>query len=583
LLTGAAQTFAALLNGTQNHGGLTGSVVEPDGGNIGPDGIYAAPVSPGTYHVRAMSKAGASVELLRMAGSFQGRPLARLPPGLPEEEISGLRCGGTAIYRVLPETTLSMQTIALGCSVVVAAAGLVRGATPVWPAFRGPNGSGVAADAKPPVKIGPTNSVLWKLPLPFSPSSPCIWGDRLFVTAFEDHELQTRCYQRADGKLAWSRSVKVEKLETFHRTESSPVASTPVTDGERVVTYFGSFGLICHDMDGTELWRHALPMALSFGGYGTSTSPLIRGNLVVVVRDRDEASSLLAVDVRTGRKFWETARPDSFGSFGTPILSKNNGVDEVVVAGPLRLKGYALATGRETWVVDGITACACTTPVEGNGLLYFAGWSDGKADDPWWTWEQMVEKHDKNKDGVISLDEFEEVSRDYYRGFDVNRDGTVDKSDYDVLLASMAKGENVLLAIQPGGRGNITQSHIAWKATRGLPYVASPLLYDGRLYTFKNGGMISSFDAQTGKALYLEERLNAGGSYYSSPVAADGRIYVASLPGKLTVIKAGGNKPEILHQVEFGERILASPAIDGNNFYLRTRSALYAFGEPAGP
>jgi len=475
-----------------------------------------------------------------------------------------------------------MKIVALCCSILVAATGLIRGATDVWPTFRGPNCSGVAADAKPPVKIGPTNAVLWKVPLPFSPSSPCIWGDQLFVTAFENHELQTRCYQRTDGRLAWSRGVKVEKLETFHRTESSPVASTPVTDGERVVTYFGSFGLICHDLNGTELWRCPLPVALSFGGYGTSTSPLISGHLVVVMRDRDEASSLLAVDLRTGKKVWETARPDSFGSFGTPIFWKNNGVSEVVVAGPLRLKGYALATGKEDWVVDGITACACTTPVEGNGMLYFAAWSDGKADDPWATWEQMLEKHDKNKDGVISLEEFEENSRDYYRGFDVNRDGKVEKSEYDLLLASMAKGENVVLAIKPGGRGNITQSHIAWKATRGLPYVASPLLYEGRLYCFKNGGMISSFDAQTGKPFYLQERLNAEGSYYSSPVAADGRIYVASLPGKLTVIKAGGDKPEVLYQVEFGERIHASPAIAGNNFYLRTQTALYAFGEPAG-
>jgi len=477
-----------------------------------------------------------------------------------------------------------MKTFAWGCSLfLVATAGWVRGATPAWPAFRGPNSSGVAADAKPPVKIGLTNAVLWKVPLPFSPSSPCLTGDQLFVSAYENHELQTRCYQRADGRLAWSRGVTVEKLETYHRTECSPTASTPATDGERVVTYFGSFGLICHDLKGAELWRLPLPMALSFGGYGTCTSPLIAGNLVVVVRDRDTASSLLAVDLRTGKKVWETARPDSFGSFGTPILWPNNEVDEVVVAGPLRLKGYALATGKENWVVDGITACACTTPVEGNGLLYFAGWSDGKTDEPWATWEQMLEKFDKNKNGVLELEEFDENSRDYYRGFDGNRNGLVEKADYDLLLASITKGENVLLAVKPGGQGNITQSHLAWKSTRGLPYVASPLLYQGRLYCFKNGGLLSSFDASTGKPFYLEERLNATGSYYASPVAADGRIYAASLRGKLTVIKAGGDKPEILHQADFGERIHASPAIAGPNFYLRTETTLYAFGEPAGP
>ncbi len=457
-----------------------------------------------------------------------------------------------------------------------------RGATPAWPAFRGANCSGVAPDAKPPVRISPTNSVLWKIQVPWSPSSPCIWDDQIFLTTFADNELQTRCYGRGDGKLVWSRGLKVDKLEMYHSTESSPAASTPATDGERVVSYFGSFGLVCYDRKGNELWRHPLPVALSLGGYGTATSPLIAGHLVVVSRDRDEASSLLAVDLRTGKKVWETARPDSYGSFGTPILWKQAAdMEEVVVPGSLRLKGYALKTGEEHWMVDGVTAFVCTTPVAGDGMLYFAAWSDGKADDPWPTWEQFLEKFDKNKDGVVAVDEFDVGIRDFYRGLDVNRDGKVDKADYDQLLASLAKGENVLVAVRPGGRGNITQSHVAWKVTRGLPYVASPLLYDGRIYCLKNGGMISSFDAQSGKPYYLQERLDAIGNYYASPVAADGRIYVASLPGKLTVVKAGGDKPEILHQAEFGERILASPAIVGNNFYLRTQSTLYAFGGPS--
>jgi outer membrane protein assembly factor BamB len=142
----------------------------------------------------------------------------------------------------------------------------------------------------------------------------------------------------------------------------------------------------------------------------------------------------------------------------------------------------------------------------------------------------------------------------------------------------LAKGENLMVAVKPGGRGNISQTHVAWKVTRGLPYVASPLFYNGRIYCIKNGGMLSSFDAKSGKAYYLQERLDALGNYYSSPVAADGRIYLASLPGKLTVVKAGGDKPEILHQAEFGERILATPALAGDKLYLRTQSTLYAFG-----
>ena len=161
----------------------------------------------------------------------------------------------------------------------------------------------------------------------------------------------------------------------------------------------------------------------------------------------------------------------------------------------------------------------------------------------------------------------------------MNHDGKITKVDYDFLMANIAKGENVMVAVKPGGHGDISKSHVAWKFSRGLPYVPSPLYYEGRLYFIKDGGMVSSFDGTTGKSFYLQERLGTTGSYYSSPVAADGRIYVASLPGKLTVLKAGGEKPEILHQADFGERIFATPALLGDKLYLRTHDKLYAFGK----
>ena len=476
-----------------------------------------------------------------------------------------------------------MRLDSLLCALGLAATAAASGAAPAWPEFRGPNSSGVATGGAPPLHISPTNSVLWKQSVPWSPSSPCIWDGQLFLTTFVDNELQTRCYRRGDGQLAWSRGVKAETLETYHRTESSPAASTPATDGQRVVSYFGSFGLVCYDLQGKELWRHALPVALSLGGYGTATSPVIAGNLVIVNLDRDQASSLLAVDLMSGKTVWETPRPDAYGSFGTPIVWQNGEVPEVVVPGSLRLKGYALKTGKEDWMVQGVTGFACTTPVTGEGLLYFAAWSDGKADAPWPSWETFLEKHDKNKDGVVSLDEFDEASRDYYRGFDINRDGKIDKSDWDKIMATTAKGENVMVAVKPGGQGDISQTHVAWRTTRGLPNIASPLYYDGRVYLIKNGGMLSSLEAKSGKPFYSQERLGAEGYYYASPVAADGRLYFASQAGKVTVVKAGGDKPEILHQVEFGEPIYASPALAGDNLYIRTRSTLYAFGATAAP
>ena len=459
---------------------------------------------------------------------------------------------------------------------------LVPGAevsVPSWPQFRGPNCSGVAAHATPPVKIGPTNCVLWCMDVPWSPSSPCIWGERIFVTTFSEGQLQTRCYDRHTGMLRWSSGLKPEQLEAFNQTENNPAAPTPATDGRHVVSYFGSFGLICHDPEGRELWRHRLPVAMSGCGFGSGTSPIIEGQLVILDRDQDQNSSLLAVDVATGKTAWETPRPDATGSFGTPIIWNHDDADDVVVPGCLRLKGYDVKTGKERWRAEGVAAFTCPTPVVGDGWLYFAAWSPGKADAPWPSWDSSLEKLDKNKDGIVSLDELPESDRNAMTAIDVDHDGKITKAEWDIFMARNAKARNVMVALKPGGRGDITQTHVAWEFTRGLPYVASPLFYQGRVYTVKDGGMLSSLDAKTGKPYYLQERLEASGNYYASPVAADGRIYLASLAGKVTVVKAGGDQPEILHQADFGDRILATPALVGDALYLRTQKKLYALGD----
>jgi outer membrane protein assembly factor BamB len=451
---------------------------------------------------------------------------------------------------------------------------------PKWPQFRGPNCSGVgAADARPPLKISPTENVLWKVEVPWSPSSPIVWGAQIFLNTFDQGQLETRCYDRATGKLVWSKGVKPDELEVFHRTDGSPAAATPATNGERVVSYFGSFGLLCYDANGAELWRHPLPVALSGGGYGSGTSPSIAGDLVLVNRDQDKDSSLLAVDLKTGKTVWETARPDARGSFGTPIIWKNEGVDEVVLAGSFKVKGYDLKTGSERWVVEGTAGFACPTAVTGEGMLFFAGWSPGGSDSPWPTWPAFLAQNDKNGDGEVALEELPAEQRDFSRGLDLNHDGKIAKDDWDFLLAAMAKAKNVMVAVKPGGHGNITGTHVAWQYTRGLPYVPTPLFYDGRVYLVKDGGLLTSLDAKTGTAFYTQARLGGIGSYYSSPVAADGHIYAASLAGKLTVVKAGGDKPEILHQADFGERVFASPVPVENMLYLRTEKHLWAFAE----
>ena len=465
----------------------------------------------------------------------------------------------------------------LGSLAITAPALRAQGAD--WPQFRGPNCSGVAAAARPPINIGPTNCLKWTIEVPWSPSSPCVSGRRIFLTTLADGQLQTRCYATESGRLLWLNSVPVEKLELFHNSEGSPAASTPAAHANRVVSYFGSFGLVCYDFKGREIWRHPLPMAQSGGSFGTGTSPIIAENRVILNRDQEQNSSLLALDLATGKSVWETPRPEAHGSFGTPVLWRNDGAEQVVTPGSVQLNGYDLKTGLERWHYQGVAGFACTTPVTGGGLLFFAAWSPGKSDSPRPSWESFLAKYDKNGDGEISLDEVDAASRDFLRGMDVNHDGKLTKEDYAQVKANDAKAENILLAMMPGGVGEISPSHLAWKATRGLPYVPSPLYYQGRLYLLRDGGMLSSFDAQTGKTYYLQERLEAADQYYASPVAGDGRIYLVSVPGRLTVLKAGGDKPEVLHQASFGERIFATPALVGERLYLRTKSRLYAFGK----
>ena len=158
--------------------------------------------------------------------------------------------------------------------------------------------------------------------------------------------------------------------------------------------------------------------------------------------------------------------------------------------------------------------------------------------------------------------------------------GAKPPEDWDIMKAETKRSENVVVAVKPGGTGNITGTHVAWSFRKGLPYVSSPVLYDGRLYFVKDGGLLTSLDARTGEPAYVQERITgASGGYYASLVAGDGRLYVASLPGKLTVIRMGGDKPEILHQADFGERIPATPEIVGERFYVRTTTKLWAFGK----
>ena len=221
----------------------------------------------------------------------------------------------------------------------------------------------------------------------------------------------------------------------------------------------------------------------------------------------------------------------------------------------------------------------CASPVMGGGLLFVSGWTQWAGTTRLPSFQSLLDQADANHDGKISRDEAPPgPARMHFPYADANKDGQVTREEWESLAAIFAKSENALLAIRPGGQGDVSTPQLAWKQTRGLPYVPTPLFYRERLYLVKNGGLASCFNATNGVALFQEERLGAVGDYYSSPVAAHGKICVASQSGVVTVL-AATDSLTILAQNKMGEPVMATPAIVGQRLYLRTKSQLYAFGE----
>ena len=477
-----------------------------------------------------------------------------------------------------PAVHSTVRRIRKGCiAPIVAASILSIPALADWPQFRGPSGAGVADGGQPPVEFGPDKNLIWRIAVPGAPSSPCIAGDHIYLTAFADGKLETLCVRRKDGKILWRQSAPHQQLEAFHPSEGSPASATPATDGKRVVVYFASYGLVGYDAEGRELWKLPMPIPSQAGDFGSGCSPILVEGLVLLNRDQLQGSELLAVDAAQGTIVWRAPRPECSSSFGTPVFWSNEGVGEVVLPGQNRMKAYDLKTGKERWTLRGLPTAVCTTPVVGDGLLIFAGWSPGKSDSPMPPFANIAETQDKDKDGIIAYEEAEAQWQSFFSSYDINRDRKLTQQEWDMFLEILARGENVALAVRPGGQGDITESHVAWKYNRGLPYVASPLAYRDRLYFVKDGGLLTCLQAASGQVVFAQERLGAPGNYYASPVAADGKIYCTALNGTIVVVRAGDTL-EVLARNNLSERTAATPAIVDDRLYVRTDQHLYAFG-----
>ncbi|MBL8850606.1 MAG: PQQ-binding-like beta-propeller repeat protein [Planctomycetaceae bacterium] len=468
-------------------------------------------------------------------------------------------------------------------AIVLATAGFAHAAdeSAAWSQFRGPNGSGVADGESPPVEIGPDKNVKWKVTAPAGMSSPIIAGDKLFITAFEDGKLLTVAYNRADGSELWRADAGAQQLEKYYEAESSPAASTPATDGQHVVSYFGSCGLRCYDLAGNELWRYELPPARLPGNFGSGVSPIVIDGVVVLVRDTQDGSEILALDIASGEVKWHQPR-QSMVSYSTPVAWKTPTGTQVVASGRGRLVSYDLQTGSEVWSVEGMPSVSCSSPVIADDIAFFAGWAPGGPDSEFQmpSFDQLLKDLDKDGDKVLSQEEGTQQFGGMFDSMDANSDGKIVRDEIEALAKFMADGTNSAFAVKGGGHGDLTESNVLWRQTKGLPYVPTAIAYRGQFLMVKDGGIVTAYDAKTGEQIYMERAVQPG-RYYASPVAADGHVYFASLDeGVITVIEAGGDSPKELAKSEsFGERISATPAIADDTLYVRTAGHLYAFGE----
>jgi outer membrane protein assembly factor BamB len=478
--------------------------------------------------------------------------------------------------------------------------GELRGAPapPQWPQFRGPNAAGIAApDRALAVEFGTSKRLLWKTELPVGQSSPCIWGDRIFLTGFTlaSQKLELLCLDRRSGKIVWRRTASAERIEKVHAI-SSPATATPATDGERVYAYFGSCGLLCYDFAGKLQW--GVPMPAAETRFGSGTSPIVAGERVILNRDGGPEAFLLAVDRRTGKTVWKQPHAASLRgsreSYSTPVVWNQ----QLILHRAGEVVGYDLQDGKRRWSVRSVTM-GTSTPVVTAAAVYVGAWypfgePDQRPNLP--DFATLRKEHDKDGDGAISEAEFPEdvyilhrpgadpkipganlSVKASFKQIDRNQDGRLDEAEWQSAVGSMAfpSPDHGLLAIRPGGEGDVTATNVLWQEKRSVPEVPSPLVYRNRVYMVRDGGVVTCLDAGTGKLLY-RERLGAGGSYFSSPVAAGGRIYVASAEGKVIVF-AAGDRLEVLARNDLQEPIMATPAIADGRLYVRTASHLYAF------
>lgn len=463
------------------------------------------------------------------------------------------------------------------CLVWFLGAALPATASAQWPQFRGPNGSGIDSAAGYPVAFSPSTNVIWKTAVPYGQSSPVVSGGHVYVTASEGDRLLTICLDAASGRELWRREIRPTTRHKIFKA-NDPASPTPAADEEGVVVFFPDFGLAAYTPDGKDRWTVPLGPFKSF--YGMAASPILAGDVAVLVCDQQSGSFVIAVDRKTGRRRWKQDRPGAVDGYATPMVFRPaEGPTQVVVLGSTRLDAYALDTGEPRWWIPLGSSGAMGTVVSTGDTLFV---STQGSTEPWMPpFDVALQKHDADKDGRVSFKEFSTNKEmvDHFGFFDHNQDTFISAQEWNTMRG-FGVGDFGAIAIRPAGaRGKLDAKAVVWRFQKNLPYIPAPLLYQDVFYLVKDGGIITSLDISNGRPLKEGRTPDALGEYHASPVAADGKVFLANTEGKISVLKAGAQW-EVLGVNDLGEEIHATPALGGGRIYVRTRSSVYCFGGP---
>ncbi|MHC4520206.1 MAG: outer membrane protein assembly factor BamB family protein, partial [Planctomycetota bacterium] len=377
----------------------------------------------------------------------------------------------------------------------------VHSAESAWPQFRGPAGLGIAPDNQTyPAELDTSGNLLWKTELPEGHSSPCIWGNRIFLTARSGKVLETLCIDRADGQVKWRRSVEPERMQKITNMNSH-ASATPACDGERVYVHFGSFGLLAYGLDGRELWKKPLPVPQS--QHGSGASPILADDMVVINCDQNTNAYLLAVDPETGETVWRHDRPEKqIPGYSTPVLWKHGQEQELIVLSSQRVTSYDPTDGRQRWQLGGLEIRTTPSPVYAGETLFAVATAVTTGDPvnpielP--DYNELLETYDRDGDRRLTEPEIPDDFAFIYRtgpiytglkkrfsAVDKDQDGALSEAEWTPIVAGVAgikpKRLDTFVAVRSGAQGDANESFIKWSTSEGVGQVPTPLAYRQRV------------------------------------------------------------------------------------------------------